>query len=56
MLGVNGWFSTNIFSVTDGEVLDSPGQLQDKESRQAVLTIDFIFEPEKYRVSTECLS
>lgn len=31
MLGVNGWFSTNILGNRDGEVLDEPGNLRSKE-------------------------
>ena len=26
MLGLNGWFSTNILGNRDGEVLDDPGR------------------------------
>ena len=36
MLGVSGWFSTNILGNRDGEVLDRSGELQDKRSQQAV--------------------
>ena len=31
MLGLNGWFSTNILGNRDGEVLDDPGSFQSKE-------------------------
>ena len=31
MLGVNGWFSTNILGNRDGEVLDDPGSFRSKE-------------------------
>jgi myo-inositol-1-phosphate synthase len=31
MLGVNGWFSTNILGNRDGEVLDDPGSFKTKE-------------------------
>src|SRR5258707_11745363 len=31
MLGLNGWFSTNILGNRDGEVLDEPGSFRSKE-------------------------
>src|SRR5204862_3987457 len=31
MLGLNGWFSTNILGNRDGEVLDDPGSFRSKE-------------------------
>ena len=47
MLGVRGWFSTNILGNRDGEVLDDPGSFRTKEvSKMGAL--DFIFEPERY--------
>jgi len=47
MLGVNGWFSTNILGNRDGEVLDDPDSFKTKEvSKLSVL--DQIFEPELY--------
>ena len=39
LLGVNGWFSTNILGNRDGEVLDDPGSFKSKEvSKTGVLT------------------
>lgn len=47
MLGVEGWFSTNILGNRDGEVLDDPESLKSKEvSKLSVL--DHIFQPEVY--------
>jgi len=47
MLGVSGWFSTNILGNRDGEVLDDPESFKTKEvSKLSVL--DQIFEPELY--------
>jgi myo-inositol-1-phosphate synthase len=44
MLGLNGWFSTNILGNRDGEVLDDPGSFKSKEvSKLSVL--DTILEP-----------
>lgn len=46
MLGVNGWYSTNILGNRDGEVLDDPESFKAKEmSKLGVL--DTIFEPER---------
>ena len=46
MLGVNGWFSTNILGNRDGEILDDPDSFKAKEvSKLGVL--DQIFEPER---------
>ena len=36
MLGLNGWFSTNILGNRDGEVLDDPGVVQDQGRVEAV--------------------
>jgi myo-inositol-1-phosphate synthase len=48
MLGLQGWFSTNILGNRDGEVLDDPGSFRTKElSKQSVL--DAILQPEMYR-------
>ena len=47
MLGVNGWFSTNILGNRDGEVLDDPDNFKTKEVSK-LSVIDTIFEPEKY--------
>lgn len=47
MLGVNGWFSTNILGNRDGEVLDDPESFKTKEvSKLSVL--DQIFQPDLY--------
>ena len=47
MLGVRGWFSTNILGNRDGLVLDDPGSFKSKEiSKKSVL--DYILQPDKY--------
>ncbi len=47
MLGVRGWFSTNILGNRDGEVLDDPGSFRSKEvSKKSVL--EYILQPDKY--------
>jgi myo-inositol-1-phosphate synthase len=47
MLGVNGWYSTNILGNRDGEVLDDPGSFRCKEvSKKGVL--DGILQPHLY--------
>lgn len=47
MLGIHGWFSTNILGNRDGEVLDDPESFKTKEvSKTGVL--DTILEPESY--------
>ena len=47
LLGVSGWYSTNILGNRDGEVLDDPGSFKSKEvSKTGVLTD--IFSSEKY--------
>lgn len=47
MLGLKGWYSTNILGNRDGEVLDDPGSFKTKEkSKMSVL--DSILEPELY--------
>ena len=46
MLGVKGWFSTNILGNRDGEVLDDPGSFKSKEASK-MGALDAIFEPEK---------
>ena len=47
MLGVRGWFSTNILGNRDGEVLDDPESFRTKEeSKLGVL--DYILQPEMY--------
>ena len=47
MLGLNGWYSTNILGNRDGEVLDDPENFKSKEvSKLSVL--EHIFQPEVY--------
>ncbi len=47
LLGLNGWYSTNILGNRDGEVLADPGSFKTKEvSKLSVL--DQILEPETY--------
>ena len=47
MLGVNGWYSTNILGNRDGEVLDDPESFKTKEeSKLGVL--EYILQPELY--------
>ena len=47
MLGVRGWFSTNILGNRDGAVLDDPDSFKTKEeSKLGVL--DYILQPEMY--------
>ncbi len=47
MLGLDGWFSTNILGNRDGEVLDDPGSFKTKEvSKLSVL--QHILQPELY--------
>lgn len=52
MLGVSGWFSTNILGNRDGEVLDDPGSFKSKEvSKKGVLDtiLNSADYPELYR-------
>lgn len=47
LIGIDGWFSTNILGNRDGEVLDDAGAFKTKEvSKLSVL--DSILEPDKY--------
>ena len=47
MIGLNGWYSTNILGNRDGEVLDDPGSFKSKEvSKLSVL--DTIFEKQRF--------
>ncbi len=47
LLGLRGWFSTNILGNRDGEVLDDPGSFRTKEvSKLGVL--ETILQPEQY--------
>lgn len=47
MLGLDGWFSTNILGNRDGEVLDDPGSFKTKEESK-LSVIDNILQPELY--------
>jgi len=47
LLGVDGWYSTNILGNRDGEVLDDPESFKTKEeSKKSVL--DYILQPDLY--------
>jgi myo-inositol-1-phosphate synthase len=48
MLGVRGWFSTNILGNRDGEVLDDPESFKSKESTKLGV-LDYILQPEVYK-------
>jgi myo-inositol-1-phosphate synthase len=47
MLGLNGWFSTNILGNRDGEVLDDPGSFKTKEESK-LGALDHILQPQLY--------
>ncbi|MEM9696072.1 MAG: inositol-3-phosphate synthase, partial [Myxococcota bacterium] len=47
MLGVRGWFSTNILGNRDGEVLDDPDSFKTKEVSK-LGALDYIFQPKTY--------
>src|SRR6476620_8449723 len=47
MLGVAGWFSTNILGNRDGEVLDDPGSFKSKEESK-LSALEQILQPELY--------
>jgi len=47
MLGVAGWFSTNILGNRDGEVLDDPEAFKSKQATK-LSVLDRIFQPELY--------
>src|SRR5580693_4171285 len=47
MLGVSGWFSTNILGNRDGEVLDDPESFKTKEESK-LSVLDFILQPDLY--------
>ena len=47
LIGISGWYSTNILGNRDGEVLDDPESFKTKEeSKKSVL--DYILQPELY--------
>ena len=45
LLGLSGWFSTNILGNRDGEVLDDPGSFRTKEESK-LSVLEYIFQPE----------
>ncbi|MGZ4827766.1 MAG: inositol-3-phosphate synthase, partial [Terriglobales bacterium] len=47
MLGMSGWFSTNILGNRDGEVLDDPGSFKTKEESK-LSVLEHILQPELY--------
>ncbi|HEY3930052.1 MAG TPA: inositol-3-phosphate synthase [Candidatus Koribacter sp.] len=47
MLGLSGWYSTNILGNRDGEVLDDPGSFKTKEESK-LSVLEHILQPEKY--------
>jgi myo-inositol-1-phosphate synthase len=47
MLGVSGWFSTNILGNRDGEVLDDPESFKTKEESK-LSVLEQILQPDKY--------
>ncbi len=47
MIGVKGWFSTNILGNRDGEVLEDPGSFKTKEESK-LSVLDHILQPELY--------
>jgi myo-inositol-1-phosphate synthase len=47
MLGLSGWFSTNILGNRDGEVLDEPGSFKSKEVSK-LGALEYILQPDVY--------
>jgi myo-inositol-1-phosphate synthase len=47
MLGLRGWYSTNILGNRDGEVLDDPGSFKSKEETK-LSVLDHILQPQLY--------
>jgi len=47
MIGLNGWFSTNILGNRDGEVLEDPGSFKTKEESK-LSVLDEILQPKLY--------
>jgi myo-inositol-1-phosphate synthase len=47
MIGLNGWFSTNILGNRDGEVLEDPGSFKTKEESK-LSVLEHILQPELY--------
>jgi len=48
MLGLSGWFSTNILGNRDGEVLDDPDSFKSKEVSK-LGALEYIFQPKLYQ-------
>jgi myo-inositol-1-phosphate synthase len=47
MLGLDGWFSTNILGNRDGEVLEDPGSFKTKEESK-LSVLEYILQPQLY--------
>jgi myo-inositol-1-phosphate synthase len=47
LLGMSGWFSTNILGNRDGEVLEDPGSFKTKEESK-LSVLEYILQPELY--------
>jgi myo-inositol-1-phosphate synthase len=47
LLGLNGWFSTNILGNRDGEVLDDPASFKTKEESK-LSVLEYILQPDVY--------
>ena len=47
LLGLSGWFSTNILGNRDGEVLDDPGSFKTKEESK-LSVLEYILQPDMY--------
>ncbi|HEV2423772.1 MAG TPA: inositol-3-phosphate synthase [Terriglobia bacterium] len=47
LLGLRGWFSTNILGNRDGEVLDDPGSFRTKEESK-LSALEYILQPDLY--------
>ncbi len=47
MIGLTGWFSTNILGNRDGEVLEDPGSFRTKEESK-LSVLEYILQPELY--------
>jgi myo-inositol-1-phosphate synthase len=47
LIGLNGWFSTNILGNRDGEVLDDPGAFKTKEESK-LGALEYILQPDVY--------
>ena len=47
MIGLRGWFSTNILGNRDGEVLDDPGSFRTKEESK-LSVLEYILQPDVY--------